>query len=115
MATLVAVMTADVLPVTLGAVNTPLLEIDPVLADQVTPVFAVPLMLAVNCCWACEARVMLAGEIERMGPEGPEPPAETAMCAEVDPDSLPEYIEELSRGVAPFCFPGIVETESVKL
>jgi hypothetical protein len=37
------------------------------------------------------------------------------MCAEVDPDSLPEYIEELSRGVAPFCFPGIVETESVKL
>jgi hypothetical protein len=43
-------MTAEVLLVTWGAVNTPLLEIVPVLADQVTPVFEVPLKLAVNCC-----------------------------------------------------------------
>lgn len=58
---------------------------------------------------------MLAGEIERTGPEGPEPLAETAICAEVDPDSLPEYIEKPSAEVVPFCFPRIVATESVKL
>jgi hypothetical protein len=67
LATLVAVITADVLPVTAGAVNTPLLEIVPALAVQVTAVFGLPLMLAVNCCCACEGRVVLTGKIERAG------------------------------------------------
>ena len=53
---------------TLGAVKAPLLEIVPALADQVTAVFAVPLMLAVNCCCACDARVVLTGEIESTVP-----------------------------------------------
>jgi hypothetical protein len=50
LATLVAVMTTEVLLVTLGAVKAPLLEMVPALADQVTAVLAVPLIWAVNCC-----------------------------------------------------------------
>ena len=54
---LVAVTVTVVFADTFGAVNTPLLEITPLVADQVTPVFEVPVMLAVNCCVACEASV----------------------------------------------------------
>ena len=69
LAALVAVMVTEVLLVTLGAVKAPLLEIVPVLADQVTDVFAVPLILAVNCCCPCEVMVVLLGEIEIVLPE----------------------------------------------
>ena len=69
LAALVAVMVTEVLLVTLGAVKAPLLEIVPALADQVTDVFAVPLMLAVNCCCPFEAMVALLGEIEIVMPE----------------------------------------------
>jgi hypothetical protein len=47
---LVAVTVTVVLALTLGAVNSPELEIDPAVADQVTPVFALPVTVAVNCC-----------------------------------------------------------------
>ena len=68
LATLVAVMVTEVVRVTLGAVKAPLLEIVPALADQVTAVSAVPLMRAENCCCACDARVVLTGEIESTVP-----------------------------------------------
>ena len=68
LATLVAVMVTEVVLVTLGVVKAPLLEIVPALADQVTDVFAVPLRLAVNCCFPFEAMVALLGEIEIVMP-----------------------------------------------
>src|ERR1039457_850035 len=68
LATLVAVKVTEVVLVTLGAVKAPLLEIVPALADQVTAVSAVPLMRAENCCCACDARVVLTGEIESTVP-----------------------------------------------
>ena len=58
---LVAVMTTGVLASTLGAVKTPLLEMVPALADQVTAVFGVPLMRAVNCSCCSEPIVALSG------------------------------------------------------
>ena len=90
LATLVAVMVTEVVLVTLGAVKAPLLEIVPALADQVTAVSAVPLMRAVNCCCACDARVVLTGEIESTVPE---PLAETTICAGVDPYSFLGRVE----------------------
>jgi hypothetical protein len=60
---LVAVMVTEVLLETLGAVKTPVLEIVPALVDQVTAVSALPLSVAVNCCFACDARFALVGEI----------------------------------------------------
>jgi hypothetical protein len=100
-------MITEVLLVTLGAVNTPLLEIAPVLADQATAVSAVPLMLAVNRCCACDTRVVLTGEIESTVTE---PLAETAICAAVDPYSILGSVETPSVVVAPYSFPGRVET-----
>jgi hypothetical protein len=41
-------VTAEVVCTT-GAVNNPVLEIEPALADQVTAVLLVPVTLAVNC------------------------------------------------------------------
>ena len=38
------------MPAVAGAVYTPLLEIVPPLADQVTAVFVLPVIVAVNCC-----------------------------------------------------------------
>jgi hypothetical protein len=69
LATPVAVIITDVLLVTLGAVKTPLLEIVPALADQVTAVSAVPLILAVNCCCPSDGTIALLGEIESSVPE----------------------------------------------
>lgn len=51
---------------TCGAVNNPLLEILPALADQVTAVLDVPLTRAVNCNWASEPTVALSGVNERL-------------------------------------------------
>jgi hypothetical protein len=48
---------------TAGAVNLPVLEMVPALADQTTAVSDVPLILAVNCCVPREATVELLGEI----------------------------------------------------
>lgn len=48
---------------TAGAVNLPVLEMVPALADQSTPVSLVPVMLAVNCSVPSEATVALLGEI----------------------------------------------------
>ena len=64
LAALVAVIVTEVLLVTLLAVKSPLLEILPALADQVTAVFAVPLTLAVKFCCPFEGIVMLLGESE---------------------------------------------------
>ena len=50
-ALLVAVTTALVCAVTVGAVKRPLASIAPAVADQFTPVVAVPLTVAVNCCF----------------------------------------------------------------
>src|ERR1700692_4941494 len=44
--------------------KSPLLEIDPALADQVTAVFAVPLILAVNCSCCIAATVAFSGVSE---------------------------------------------------
>jgi len=71
LAALVAVMVTEVLLVTLGAAKAPLLEIVPVLADQVTAVFGVPLTLAVNCCCPSEIRLAMLGEIEIVAPVSP--------------------------------------------
>lgn len=61
-AALVAVMVTYEVDVTVGAVSKPLLEIEPALVDQVTPVLVEPLTIAENCCVAPEATVALVGE-----------------------------------------------------
>jgi len=65
-ARLVAVTATEVLDVTVGAVNTPLLEIAPALADQLTPVLFVFVTVAVNCCVAFDAIVALPGLTEML-------------------------------------------------
>jgi len=62
LARLVAVIITAVLLETFGAVNSPLLEIMPALADQVTPVLEDPLILAVNRCCACDGTFAEAGK-----------------------------------------------------
>ena len=64
LAWLVAVTVTVVLEVTVGAVKSPEVEIDPALADQVTAVFVEPLTEAVNCWVPPEVTVVLVGEIE---------------------------------------------------
>jgi hypothetical protein len=61
-ATLVAVTVKVVLLEIVGAVNKPVLEIVPAVADQVTVVFEVFCTVAPNCCVAPEATVGLEGE-----------------------------------------------------
>jgi len=82
LATLVAVMITEVLLVTGGAVKSPLLEMVPALADQVTDVSAVPLMLALKCWCPFEGVVVLLGEIEVVMPELP---LETTIRMEFEP------------------------------
>ncbi|HZP17350.1 MAG TPA: hypothetical protein VFB00_05260 [Terriglobales bacterium] len=65
-AALVAVMVTLVLLVTLGAVNRPLLEMDPAVADQVTDVLVAPCTEAVNCCVAPELTVADDGETDTL-------------------------------------------------
>jgi len=48
---LVALTTALVCEVTVGAVYIPLASIDPAVADHFTAVLEVPLTVAVNCCF----------------------------------------------------------------
>jgi hypothetical protein len=112
LARLVAVTTTEVLLVTLGAVNAPLLEMVPALADQVTAVLAVPLICAVNCCCPCEVRVMLLGEIEMVLLDLL---AETTISAELEPDIGPGRLEMSATDIAPVFTAGRVETDSVKL
>jgi len=45
-----------------GAVNTPVLEMEPAVVDQVTDVLFDPLTVAKNCCVPPEARVEVLGE-----------------------------------------------------
>jgi hypothetical protein len=59
----VAFTVTEVLVVTLGAVNNPLLEIAPLEADQVTAVFDVLLTVAANWWVELEVAVTLVGEI----------------------------------------------------
>jgi len=61
-ATLVATTIALVLVVTLGAVKTPVLEIEPLLADHVTDVFELLETVATNCCLPADTRVVALGE-----------------------------------------------------
>jgi hypothetical protein len=58
---LVAVTVTDVVEVTDGAVNRPLLEMLPAEDAHVTAVLVEPLTEAVNCCVLPEASVSLAG------------------------------------------------------
>ena len=69
-ATLVAVTVALVDEVTLGAVNSPLLEMVPPLAVQVTAVFEVLLTVAVNCWVPPEIRVDEVGETATLTADG---------------------------------------------
>jgi len=48
--------------VTLGAVNSPLVEIVPPVALQVTAVFEVLLTVAENCCFPAEGTLAVVGE-----------------------------------------------------
>lgn len=97
LAALMAVMVTAVVVVTLPGVNTPVLEIRPALADQVTAVFAVPLTLAVKSCCPFEGMFVLRGESEMvmaglgtLGGAGvggvPELLLETTISSEVEPD-----------------------------
>jgi hypothetical protein len=61
-AILVAITVAVVDEVTLGAVKTPLPEIDPLLAAHVTPVFEVLLTLAENCWVPADNTLVEFGE-----------------------------------------------------
>ena len=60
----VALMITGVELLTCGAVKNPLLEMVPALADQVTPVFDVPVTRAVNCNPSSDPMVALPGESE---------------------------------------------------
>ena len=62
LALLVAVTVTLVLLLTFGAVNMPLLETVPAVADQVTAVLLVPWTVAANCCVFPDVRVVLDGE-----------------------------------------------------
>jgi hypothetical protein len=111
---LVAVMVTDVLLATLGAVNSPLLEIVPALTDQVTPVFEDPLILAVNSLWACDVTFAVAGTTVTVVPEGlapttirPEP--------ELDAEVVATRFDGPGARVLLFSFAAISETFRVKL
>ncbi len=61
---LVAVTVTVVLELTVGAVKSPEVEIDPAVADQVTAVFVEPVTVAVNCRVPAEETVAEVGEME---------------------------------------------------
>jgi hypothetical protein len=60
-ALLVAVIVAVLVPVTHGAVNSPVVEIVPWVAFQVTAVFVVPVTVAVNWVNSRETRLAVGG------------------------------------------------------
>lgn len=114
LAVLVAVIITAVLLETLGAVNSPLLEMVPALADQVTPVLEDPLMLAVNSFWACDVTLAVAGKTVTVVPERlaattirPEP--------ELDADVVPTRFSVPGSRVLIFSFGVTSETLRVKL
>jgi len=85
----VAVIVTGVLTVTWGAVNFPLLEIVPAVADQTTAVFEVPVTLALNCSTPCEAIVALLGDsVIRSVGLPPELEAETSIWTAIVPRSV---------------------------
>jgi hypothetical protein len=61
-AALVAVTVTPLLLLTVGAVNSPPLEIEPAVADHVTLVLLVPRTVAANCCVLPDATLVLVGE-----------------------------------------------------
>jgi len=65
-AALVAVTVTFVLLLTVGAVNNPLLEIEPAVADHVTVVLLVSCTTAANCCVLPDDTVALVGEIAKL-------------------------------------------------
>jgi len=92
----VAVITIVVSLDTLGAVKNPLLEIVPALADQVTAVFGLPLILAVNCSCCSDAIVALPGESESAVEAGLRVEEEFAELelGEAEPHPLPRAIKK---------------------
>jgi hypothetical protein len=60
--TLAAVTVTKELVETVGAVSTPLLEIDPAVVDHLTAALLDPLTVAKNCCVAPDATVVLEGD-----------------------------------------------------
>ncbi len=67
-AALVAVTVTLVLPLTVGAVNIPPLDIEPAVADQVTAVLLVPCTVAANCLLFPAVKLTLFGETETLMP-----------------------------------------------
>jgi hypothetical protein len=65
-AALVAVIVTLVLAETAGAVNIPVEEIEPALADQLTEVLVVPRTLAANCCVLPEPTLADKGDTETL-------------------------------------------------
>jgi hypothetical protein len=60
----VAVTVTVLLELTVGAVKSPEVEIDPAVADQVTAVFVEPVTVAVNCWVPPELTVAVLGDRE---------------------------------------------------
>jgi hypothetical protein len=65
-AMLLAVTVAVVVALTLGAVNSPLLETLPMFADQVTDVFEVLVTVATNCCVPTDWMLAETGDTETL-------------------------------------------------
>ena len=78
-ATLVTVTVTLVLLVTVGAVNNPLLEIVPAVADHVTAVLPVPCTVAENGWVFPDAKLALVGEMDTVIGVDPVPLA-TVIC-----------------------------------
>src|SRR5579864_159170 len=95
---LVTVTVTEVLLVTLGAVNWPLLVMVPADADQRTAVFEVPVTLALNCRIPCEVTVGVPGETEIV-----------AVCP------LPPAAMMIRTGALPVSCQGRSETDRLKL
>jgi hypothetical protein len=117
LAALVAVIVTEVLLVIFFGVKTPLLEILPALADQVTAVFAVPLTLAVKSCCPFAGMVVLLGE-SKMVMLGLEELGgvlgwllETMISKELEPDCVELNLSTLCSGTGR----GLSETKSTDL
>jgi hypothetical protein len=124
LAALVAIIVTEVIVVRLAGVKTPLLEICPALADQVTAVFAVPLTLAVKSCCPFEGMVALLGESEivMLGLGGLGGVLglllETTSSKELEPDCIeldPDCVERESGPLCTGTGRGLSDTKSTDL
>jgi hypothetical protein len=84
-ATLVAVTVNELAVVTVGAVSTPVLDMDPADVDQVTAVLLVPETVAINDWEAPDCTVAVCGETATLIPP-PVGPDSTAKPKVLEPD-----------------------------